>query len=87
MRVEPALAEPVVAFPVVIDWARTLAEAAPVVQAEPAPAAPESSWLVDFVKYLGKSKAEREPNAKLRIAAPAAHDVSPEITRSARVER
>ena len=72
--------------PPVIDWAASRAAAAPLAQGDAAPSAP-SSWLVDFVNYLGKSKAEREPNAKIRIAAPAAPTVSPEIARSAKVER
>ena len=69
-----------------IDWQGGVYDAASAETTAPAPAA-ASSWLADFVGALGKSKAEREPNAGIKIAAPVSPKVTPEVTRSARVER
>jgi hypothetical protein len=50
-----------------IDWG-----VRPVVEAPPAPAAtaPSDRWTGDFTNYLGKSKTEREPNAKISLLVP-----------------
>jgi hypothetical protein len=74
------------ALPPVIDWSSASYLQQPAAQAQTVSSGP-ATWLTDFVNYLGKSKAEREPNAKISIAAPAKSKVSPEVTRSARVER
>jgi hypothetical protein len=59
------LATPGGSAPSVINWEAGLFSAA----AGAAPKAKESGWMSDFANYLGKTKAEREPNAKIRIAA------------------
>jgi hypothetical protein len=53
---------PPAANPIVIDWS-----AAPAPVATPAAANP--GWMADFANHLGRTQAEREPTAKLRIAA------------------
>jgi hypothetical protein len=77
-------AVPAPSLPPVIDWRGGLSAERPGIEpaANPAPA----GWMTDFLNYLGKSKAEREPNAKIKIPAATAK-VSPEVTRSARVVR
>ena len=49
----------------VINWESGLFSAAVV----EAPAGAGPGWMNDFANHLGKTKAEREPNSKIRIAA------------------
>jgi hypothetical protein len=74
------------AMPLAIDWAA--ARYGEPSRAETATASSSPvAWLSDFLNHLGKSKAEREPNANIKIAAPASAKVSPEVTRSTRAGR
>ena len=59
------LAAPGHSAPSVINWEAGLFSAS----TGEALKARESGWMSDFANYLGKTKAEREPNSKIRIAA------------------
>ena len=69
--------------PVVINWRGATPPPQAAADPMPAPQAQASNWLVDFVNYLGKSKAEREPNSKIKIVAPAAKPLALEVTQAA----
>jgi hypothetical protein len=76
--------EPTMVAPPVIDWSNWASSPAATgsAPATAAPPVPASNWKSDFVSFLGKSKVEREPNAKISIALPqAAPTVSPKLTR------
>ncbi|MBL8470825.1 MAG: hypothetical protein JNM98_03430 [Rhodocyclaceae bacterium] len=59
----------------VIDWQGSYAEAS---RKKAAPAT-DSRWLGDFVNHLGRSEAQRNPNAALRVLLPVEHGIAPKV--------
>jgi len=73
----PAVAAPAEGIAPVIDWSQAVPAATSAREATSE--AGSTEWLADFVNHLGRSEAERSPNAGFKLSIPAAAKLGPTL--------